>query len=44
MKDIWPDLTFPPINLWNIYPSREMMETYDFTDIAYLFEDEDDDS
>ena len=25
-NEIWPDLRFPPINLWNVWPSPEMLQ------------------
>jgi len=25
---IWPDLTFPPLNLLNIWPSQEMLQLH----------------
>ena len=25
---MWPDLTFPPLNLHNIYPSKYMVELH----------------
>ena len=27
-KTFWPELRFGPINLWNIYPSKYMIELY----------------
>lgn len=32
MSIIWPELKFPPINLWNIWPSKEInnMNTNEF--------------
>lgn len=24
-REFWPELTFPPINLWNVWPSEEML-------------------
>lgn len=31
----WPDLTFPPINLWTVWPSKEMLQLEKLYDPQY---------
>jgi hypothetical protein len=42
MKIEWPELRFPPINLWNVWPTKEQCALHAETQDKTLWENYDD--